>query len=253
MLAGLRCHRRAHRLVMDHKLWRLILIPGLLSIFYFPGVIWITYYGLGPVTRYLHEHWVPGFLQSGVTEFIIGMITWIMGIYVGFLLFRNVIMILCSPLLAYISETVEKVTGGIEPPKFTWQGVGYEILRASCLSLLALLISAVAFVFCFLIGLIPMVGAVIAFILMTIIQSYLAGIGFADPVLERRRYTIPNTLRFARKHRPRLMGVGIGFLLLMAVPIVGWFVAPSYGIIAGTLAGLDLLKEEAKPPAIPEA
>jgi CysZ protein len=253
ILAGLNCHRRAHRLVMKHKLWRLILIPGLLSVFYFPAVIWGTLYGVRPVTRYLHAHWVPEFLQSTLTLALLGVVIWALSIYVGFLLFRNVIMILCSPLLSYISETVEKVSGGVEPPKFTWQGVGHEILRATCLSLLAVMISAVAFACCFLIGLIPFVGAVIAFTLMTVIQSYLAGIGFADPVLERRRYTIPATLEFARKHRPRLMGVGVGFLLLMAVPIVGWFVAPSYGIIAGTLAGLDLLQEEANPPSLPEA
>ncbi len=253
ILAGLSCHRRAHRLVMDHKLWRLILIPGLLSIFYFPAVIWGTMYAVRPVTRYLHAQWVPEFLQSTLTLALLGVVIWALSIYVGFLLFRNVIMILCSPLLSYISETVEKVSGGIEPPKFTWQGVGREILRATCLSLLAVLISAFAFALCFLIGLIPVAGAVVAFALMTIIQSYLAGIGFADPVLERRRYTIPSTLKFARRHRPRLIGVGVGFLLLMAVPIIGWFVAPSYGIIAGTLAGLDLLKEEANPPTLPPA
>jgi CysZ protein len=256
MLAGLKCHRRAHRLVIDHKLWRLILIPGCLSILYFPVVIWATLYGLRPVARYLHENWVPQFLQSGVTLALISLIVWVLGIYAGFLLFRNVIMILCSPVLGYLSETTEKVSGGIEPPKFSWQGVGYEILRATGISLLSLLISGITFIFCLVIGLIPVLGAIVAFTVMTFVQTYLAGIGFADPALERRRFTVWETLKFARRHRPRLMGVGLGFLLLLAIPIVGWFVAPSYGIIAGTLAALDLLNEgnqNRKPPLIPEA
>jgi len=102
--------------------------------------------------------------------------------------------------------------------------------------------------------LVPILGAVVAFIVISFVQTYLAGIGFADPVLERRRFSVWATLKFARRHRPRLMGVGSGFLLLMAVPIVGWFIAPSYGIIAGTLAAIDLLNEEnRKPPVIPEA
>jgi len=256
LLAGLECHRRAHRLVIDHKLWRLILIPGCLSILYFPVVIWATLYGLRPVARYLHENWVPEFLQSAVTLSLISIVVWALGIYAGFLLFRNVIMILCSPLLGYLSETTEKVAAGVEPPKFTWTGVGYEIVRATGLSLLAVLISGLTFFFCLVVGLVPILGAVVAFIVMTFVQTYLAGIGFADPVLERRRYTVWATLKFARRHRPRLMGVGLGFLLLMAVPLVGWFIAPSYGIIAGTLAAIDLLSEEnqnRKPPVIPEA
>jgi CysZ protein len=256
LLAGLKCHRRAHRLVIDHKLWRLIIIPGFLSLFYLPLVIWVTFYGLKPLTRYLHENWVPEFLQSAFTLLLLGILVWALGIYVGYLLFRNVIMILCSPLLGYLSETTEKVEGGIEPPKFTWKGVGPEILRAIGLSLLSLLVSAGAFFICLIIGIIPVLGAVVAFVLMTLIQAYLAGVGFADPALERRRFTISATLKFARRHRPRLMGVGLGFVILMAVPVVGWFLAPSYGIIAGTLAALDLLNEEnpgQKPPKIPEA
>ncbi|MEO1837379.1 MAG: hypothetical protein ABGZ49_18005 [Akkermansiaceae bacterium] len=29
---------------------------------------------------------------------------------------------------------------------------------------------------------------------------------------------------------------GIGFTLLLMIPVVGWVLAPSYGVIAGTLA-----------------
>jgi CysZ protein len=251
ILAGLRCYGRAHRLIVAHKLWRLILIPGLLSFLYFPLVIMVTFYGLRPVTSYLHEHWVPTFLQSGFTLFLISLVVWIAGLYLGFLLFRNVIMIICSPLLSYLSETVEKVYGGLAAPAFTWQGVGKEIARAAVLSFLALLISLVTFAVCLVIGLIPILGAVIAFILMTLIQGYLAGVGFADPVLERRRYSISATLRFTRQHRPRLMGVGFGFLLLVAIPLVGWFIAPSYGMVAGTLAGMDLLNENEEKKTAP--
>lgn len=254
LLAGLQCHRRAHRLVIEHKLWRLILIPGFLSLLYFPAVLWATFYGLRPAARYLHENWVPQFLQSGFTLSLLSLVIWALGVYVGFMLFRNVIMIICSPVLSYLSETVEKVAGGITPPKFTWQGVGKEIVRAAILSLITLILSVLTFVFCLLIGLIPVLGAIISFFVMTLVQSYLAGVGFADPALERRRYSIWATLMFARRHRPRLMGVGLGFLLLMAIPLVGWFLAPSYGIIAGTLAAVDLLNEanqSEKPPSLP--
>lgn len=253
-MTGFRCHLRAHRLISTHKLWRFIVIPGLLSLLYFPFVIWATFYGLKPVSRYLHDNWVPEFLQSGFTLFLLGLLVWLLGVYAGFMLFRNVIMVLCSPLLSHISEITDKVSGGVEAPKFTWQGSGKEIFRAAVLSLISLTISILVFLFCFVIGIIPILGAAIAFVTMSLVQMYLAGVGFSDPALERRQYSIGNTLKFARKHRPRLMGVGFGFLLLLAVPVIGWFVAPSYGVIAGTLAVLDLLEEEKKsrkPPVIP--
>ncbi|MCD6048855.1 MAG: hypothetical protein K0Q55_258 [Verrucomicrobia bacterium] len=254
-MAGFRCYGRAHRLIKAHKLWRFIIIPGLLSLLYFPFIIVATFYGLKPVSRYLHENWVPEFLQSSLTLSLLGVMVWVLGVYVGFMLFRNVIMVLCSPLLSYISEIVDKISGGVEAPKFTWQGSGKEIFRAAALSLTSLTISIFVFLFCFLIGIIPILGAAIAFLLMSLVQMYLAGVGFSDPPLERRQYSIGSTLKFARQHRPRLMGVGMGFLLLLAVPGFGWFVAPGYGIVAGTLAVLDLLEEEKKnrkPPVIPD-
>ncbi|HEY1172134.1 MAG TPA: EI24 domain-containing protein [Verrucomicrobiae bacterium] len=252
--AGFRCHLRGHRLVMTHKLWRFIIIPGLLSLLYFPFVIWATFHGLRPVSRYLHENWIPGFLQSAFTLEILTLMVWLLGVYAGFMLFRNAIMVICSPLLSHISEIVEKVSGGVEAPKFTWEGTGKEIFRASVLSLLSLTISLIVFVFCLVIGIIPLLGAVVSFLIMSLVQMYLAGVGFADPALERRQYSIGSTLKFTRKHRPRLMGVGLGFLMLLAVPVFGWFIAPSYGVIAGTLAVLDLIEEEKKnrkPPVMP--
>jgi CysZ protein len=253
ILAGLRCYGRAHRLIVAHKLWRLILIPGVLSLLYFPLVTMVTFYGLRPVTRYVHENWIPAFLQSDLMLFFVSMVVWIAGLYLGFLLFRNVIMILCSPLLSYLSETVERVSGGMAAPTFTWKGVGREVLRAAILSFLGLLTSLVAFILCLVVSVVPVLGTVVAFFLMTLTQAYLAGEGFADPVLERRRKTVPATLRFTRQHRPRLVGVGFGFLILLAIPVVGWFIAPSYGIVAGTLAAMDLLKEndeENLPPPV---
>ncbi|MDA0768110.1 MAG: hypothetical protein O3A87_12775 [Verrucomicrobia bacterium] len=55
--------------------------------------------------------------------------------------------------------------------------------------------------------------------------------------------SIANTFAHAWRHRGRTIGHGLGFTLLLFLPVVGWFLAPSYGIVAGTLGVIDTLGE----------
>ena len=69
---------------------------------------------------------------------------------------------------------------------------------------------------------------------------YFAGMGFADPALERRRLPFRKRWSFCWRHRFRILGLGAGFLALSMIPIVGWFIAPGYALIASSVGVAEL-------------
>ena len=91
---------------------------------------------------------------------------------------------------------------------------------------------------------IPVVGALVSMVLIILIQSYYGGFSLMDYTLERRRYSVSESIKFSKHHRSLATGLGGGFMLLALVPVVGWFAAPTYGTVAATLASLEKIEQE---------
>jgi uncharacterized protein involved in cysteine biosynthesis len=70
---------------------------------------------------------------------------------------------------------------------------------------------------------------------------FLAGHGFIDPTLERKGLDVRRSFQFARVNKLRVIGCGCGFTLLTLIPVIGWFIAPGWGIVAGTRTAVTLL------------
>ncbi len=223
------------------------MLPGLLSAAYFPAVVAFTLVAMTRVGIFINERVMPEWMRSTVVTALLLGILYIIGFVTGFLLYRTVIMIVYSPALGYMSEAVEKQLGGTMSPEFSCRGFAYDAIRGSSLSILTFVLSVAVFGLCWIISLLPLVGAVVSVFLLPLSQMYLAGVGFSDPALERRRYSVRRSLGFCWKNRGRLIGHGLGFSLLLAIPLIGWFLAPSYGIIAGTVGVVSVLKADAMP------
>jgi CysZ protein len=112
-------------------------------------------------------------------------------------------------------------------------------------SVLTLLFALIGLVTSFLVGLVPVIGTVVAAAFMPLFTIYLAGVGFCDPPLDRRGGGIGGTFTFAWRNRGRVFGHGLGFTVLLMIPVAGWFVAPSYGVVAGTLGVVEILERGA--------
>jgi uncharacterized protein involved in cysteine biosynthesis len=174
---------------------------------------------------------------------VITVAVWILALYLGFILFRNLVMIHYSPVLSYLSMRAEETTRSIprraEDPGAMWRGAR----RGVGMSLTSLMLAVGCFLGCFLLLLIPLVGQVAMAVLLPLSQMFLAGHGFIDPTLERRGMSVGQSFRFAWRQKRRVIGCGAGFLLLTMVPIAGWFLGPTLGVVAGTLVALDKLEE----------
>lgn len=248
-MRGLGAYRHAHHLVWKEGMWKHLIVPGLLSMLYFPlvigGLFGGTFFGVQEISTKIGEKWLPSEVAAWAAwglSFIIGLL----GIYVAYLLFRSVVMIIYAPFIGLISETAEEKFHGTKGPAFSIGGLLYDIYRGTTVSLLMLGISLALTAVCWLLWLIPIAGAIIYFAGMLLIQAYFAGAGFMDPVLERRRIGIRSSLAHSYRNKWHAMGNGTGFVLMMLVPVIGWFLAPSYGIIAAAVSGVDTLYEKPK-------
>jgi hypothetical protein len=36
-------------------------------------------------------------------------------------------------------------------------------------------------------------------------------------------------------HKPEMFALGLGFMFILLIPVIGWFLAPTYGLVASYL------------------
>ena len=109
-------------------------------------------------------------------------------------------------------------------------------------------------------NLIPFIGGLIALALIIPCEMFLTGIGFIDPYFDRAGYSGMQSFRVMRN---RFFTVGIfsslGGLILL-IPLFGWFLGPTYSVVAGIILALQFNAEhqakkdsenlENKPPQL---
>ena len=239
LFKGLSYYPKAQKVISENKLWKYIIIPGFMSLFYIMGFVIIAYIFADDVSEYLYPswlswEWIQGFVKAFLTVF-----TWLMFLIVGLLTYKFVILIVFAPIWGYISEVVEFTINGKEAPDFNFKDIMSDILRSLSLTLRNTLWMIMFYIVSILIGLIPLIGPIASFAIILAVQSYYEGVALSDYTLERKRYSVDETISFTKGNKYGIMGIGCGFTLILLIPVFGWFSAPGYGTVAATLATLE--------------
>jgi len=242
-IEGLKDYFLAGRLIWRLRLWPWLLVPGLVGLVYFPGLLWLAVQYLQSSVAYLEVNWIPGWLNYTVVVWVIAISLCIGCAYIGFSLYRNVIMVVYGPVLGIVSEKAEAGIRSQTVPPDQQGSIGRGMVRGTLMSVTSLSLSVVMLICCWALLLIPVIGGILLAISLPLGQMFLAGQGFLDPTLERKGYGIRESLVFCWRNSMRTVGCGAGFTLLSLVPVVGWFLAPGFGIVAGTKSTLDLLRK----------
>ena len=238
---GLLAYKKANRLVFKHRLWPYLIIPGVFSLVYLSFIIFLGYLFFDDFATFLHSHMIPDILQWKVMLYFLILIMWLLGLAFAYITYKYVILILFSPVMGHLSEVTEKVMLGNVPPPWNFRNFVEDLTRALIINTRSVVLTVVLIFFAWLLVFFPVIGVIISPALIFLIQFYYTGCGLIDSTLERKRYSVKQTLHFASTHKGAMMGLGAGFTLLLMIPIVGWYLAPSYGTIAGTLATLEIM------------
>ncbi len=236
---------KAFSLVSRHGLWSYILFPGLISLLVALLLLFAGWGMAGNVGSWMQGLYPDTWWGHDFVDNIAGILAFLLTALILVFLYKYLVMIVVAPFLGPLSEKVERLATGQPAPPFSLKNTVRDTLRALRITFRNLLREMIYTLLLLALNLIPLVGSAIASVSIFLIQAYYAGFGNMDPVLERRHMDVSQRVRFVSRHRWLAMGNGAVFVLLMFVPVIGWFLAPAYGTVGATLMVLqDIDKTE---------
>jgi len=226
--------------IFKHGLWWVFIIPLILNIaLYISGFELMDYFGDWMNT--LIHNWftnpTDSWFMSILPGFLAGMAKLIMQIifFFAFAYFSGyVLLIILSPLFAWLSEKTDQLVNGNNYP-FEWKQFFKDIWRGIILAVRNLLLETGISVFLFIVTFIPVIGQVISplsAIFLFLLSSYFYGFSFMDYTGERKRFKVKERVQIIRKNKGMAIANGALFSLSLIIPFCGTTLAGFSAIVA---------------------
>jgi CysZ protein len=241
IIISIQAYFEAHQFISKHRLWKWILIPGLIyTILFFAGICFFLVSSNNAIEFVLLKTGVKGWLDRVHDSwlsffFIVGQIILrLVLLLFYFSLFKYLFLIIGSPVFAYLSEKTESIIENREFP-FSLQQLLVDIVRAVKIALRNMLWQSVYLITILILSFIPLIGWV-APVVALLIECYYFGFSMLDYSSERNKMTAQQSIDFIGHHKGLAIGNGIVFYMLHIIPLLGWLLAPSYAVVAATLS-----------------
>lgn len=219
------------------SLLKFCLLPLLINILVFSGVAVSLYFYYGDLVALIWakpETWLLQILWYLAYIFIFLII-----LLLAYLAFFIVQALLSAPFNDLLSERVEILTTGEEPPAFSWdrliRGLGKTMLHE--LAKLGIWVAIMAPAF--LVSFVPVIGkpvfAVIGFYITATFFAY----DYIDYSMARREWTFKEKRALLKQNRALSFGFGSSLAVALLIPVVGLLCVPM-AAVGGTLLFCDL-------------
>ena len=236
---------KAHAFIRKHKLWKWIIIPGIIyallfavSMYFFSrsanaAIEWLTIEtGLQHWLNRLQDSWI-GFLFT-----VGGIMLWLIMMLFYFSLFKYIWLIVGSPIFSFLSERTASLIKG-EEIIFNFSDYIREVLRGIRMALRNTLWQTVYILSIIFLSLLPLIGW-ISPIIAVLVECYYYGFSMLDYTCEREKMSAGKSIDFIGNHKGLAIGNGIIFYLLHCVVVIGWVLAPAYAVIAATISMYEI-------------
>jgi CysZ protein len=241
IIIAIQSYFEAHKFIRKHRLWKWILIPGIIYTILFIAGMYFFFHSSGQAVAWLsNQIGVQAWLQQQRNEFlnllfvIAGIALQLILLLFYFSLFKYLFLIIGSPVFAYLSEKTESILAGKDFP-FSFRQLMKDIVRGISLSLRNTLWQTVYVISLIILSLIPFFG-MLAPVIALFVECYYYGFSMLDYSCERKRLSPAESIDFIGRHKGLAVGNGMIFYLMHAVIFVGWILAPAYAVIAATLS-----------------
>ena len=232
---------KAHNFIVKHRLWKWILIPGIIYAILFVLGIYFFWESAAHVIDYFFsktglKNWLrkenAGWLRF---IFIFGqIILQLILMLFYFSWFKYLFLIIGSPVFAWLSEKTEAIINNKNYP-FSLKKFLRDVVRGIGISLRNMLWQTVYTISILILSLIPLVGWATP-VLAVFVECYYFGFSMLDYTSERKGLSTSQSIDFIGQHRGLAIGNGMIFFLMHTLPVVGWVFAPGYAVIAATLS-----------------
>lgn len=236
---------KAHAFIRKHKLWKWIIIPGIIyallfavSMYFFSrstnaAIEWLTIEtGLQHWLNRLQDSWI-GFLFT-----VGGIMLWLIMMLFYFSLFKYIWLIVGSPIFSFLSERTASLIKG-EEIIFNFSDYIREVLRGIRMALRNTLWQTVYILSIIFLSLLPLIGW-ISPIIAVLVECYYYGFSMLDYTCEREKMSAGKSIDFIGNHKGLAIGNGIIFYLMHCVVVIGWVLAPAYAVIAATISMYEI-------------
>ena len=212
------------------RLGKYFLYSGLIGIVVL-SIAAIGVYYTYPIISTLLE----GIVSLNITWFssITDVVSVIGGSVFFLIIFKYLMLIFTAPLMSRLSEEIEIYIDGDNGRQVSIYNTIKEIIRGGRIAVRNIIREIIITIFLLILGLLPVIG-VIAAPMIIISQAYFAGFGNIDFWAERH-YDYRNTVKYMSDNKGVCIGNGLPYLFLLAIPVLGVFIAPPLATIAGTL------------------
>lgn len=253
IIIAIQSYYAAHKFITQHKLWKWIMIPGIIyALLFVAGIYFFWISSNTAVDFILHQSGIKAWLESmeqGWLNFfvIVGhIIIFMVLLFFYFSLFKFLFLIIGSPVFAYLSEKTESIIENKDYP-FSFVQLLKDIFRAIQIALRNILWQTVYVLSIFILAFIPIIGWV-APLIAVMVECYYFGFSMLDYSSERNKLSAAESIRFIGNHKGLAIGNGLVFFIMHFIPLIGWVLAPSYAVIAATLS---LKNKNFVSPALP--
>jgi CysZ protein len=227
----------AHQFIQRRKLIKWILIPGVIYTFLFVAAMFLFWQSSDSVWSWVSRQLrIESWLQKQRSEWLsflfvmTGVMVRLTSVLFYFSFFKYLILIIGSPVFAFLSEKTEATLEGNEY-SFNWSQLKKDCIRNIRLSLRNCGWQSVYLIALLLLSMVPVVGWITPVIAL-IMECYYFGFSMLDYSFARANFTPSQSIEFTGRHKGLAIGNGLQFYLMHIVLIV----APAYAIIAATLS-----------------
>lgn len=241
IIIAIQSYGDAHAFIRKHRLWKWILIPGIIYTLLFMVGIYYFWISTGDAVAWLSDRTgLVRWLQKERNEFysfifmMISLILRLVMIFFYFSLFKYLFLIIGSPVFAYLSEKTASIIEGRDFP-FSFKQLMKDAWRGSKLAIRNTIWQTVYLLALSILSLVPLFGW-IAPLVALFIECYYYGFSMVDYSLERNRLSPAASIHFISRHKGLAIGNGLMFYLMHGLVIVGWILAPAYAVVAATLS-----------------
>ena len=237
IIIAIQSYFKAHRFIKEHKLWKWIIIPGIIYTTLFIVSMYFFFKTANNFNEWLTlktglKTWLDK-MHSGLLGFLFtlsALALLIIQLMLYFSLFKYVWLIVGSPVFAYLSEKTDAILNNQEYP-FSFAQLLKDMLRGIKIAIRNALWQTVYIVAILLLSLIPVIGMGAPLIAL-MVEGYYYGFSMLDYNCERRKMNAAESIYYIGNHKGLAIGNGLVFYFIHFVPIF----APAYAVIAATLS-----------------
>lgn len=241
IIIAIQAYFKAHKFIVKNKLWKWIIIPGIIYAILFVFGIYIFWQSSAHVIDYFFSKtglkiWVQKEQGSWLKFFFIfgQIILQLILMLFYFSWFKYLFLIIGSPVFVWLSEKTEAIMYNLPYP-FNLKKFLNDIARGIGIAFRNLVWQTVYSISILILSFVPVVGWATP-VLALFVECFFLGFSMVDYTCKHKGLSTSESVDFINKHKGLAIGNGMVFYLMHAIIIVGWVLAPGYAVIAATIS-----------------